>query len=372
MATGTENKTAVWVLTAQAMGLAGRLTAARSDTVVLCSQRLACKADGVPVVVFDRLTEKVAECFPLYQAHIFIMAAGIVVRAIAPHIRLKTKDPAVVVVDDRGRFAVSLLSGHLGGANALARQVADELAGTAVITTATDINGKSAIDQLAGEAGLAIENPGAIKTVNMALLNDQPIAVCDPEGWLTGRIPGAVPQTISPFDEFNDDVGGAAALSAAVLIDDRQHRPRPGVLMLRPPSFCIGIGCNRGTPRQEIKDLLDQVLAQFALSTLSLAALATIELKADETGLLELAKELDLPLYFYSKQELTMVDGVPSPSDMVTKHIGVPSVCEPAALLAARKGLRRGTLIVPKQKTKNVTLAVARRSLWNPVFTSSA
>jgi cobalt-precorrin 5A hydrolase len=228
-----------------------------------------------------------------------------------------------------------------------------------VITTATDANAKPAIDVLAADRGLKIENPAAIKAVNMALLADRPIRVHDPHGWLAGALPDAV-----SFDEADAwPAGMGASEPAGVRVDDGLGDPPPHVLVLRPPSLVAGIGCNRNTPRQEIHDLLHRVLKQFALSPDSLFCLASIDLKSDEAGLCDLAADLELPLEFFSREELAAVEDVPTPSAMVAKHVGVPSVCEAAAILASRSG----RLIVPKQSTPNVTVAIARR-----VFTSSA
>jgi cobalt-precorrin 5A hydrolase len=355
MAIGPESKLALWVVTPNGLDLARRLRSEWPRAVLFCSQRMAAAGHPDHCQAFDALPDAVGAQFHLFQGHIFIMAAGIVVRSIAPHLVSKMTDPAVVVVDDRGRFSISLVSGHLGGANRLARQAADLIGATAVITTATDANAKPAIDVLAADRGLKIENPAAIKAVNMALLADRPIRVHDPHGWLAGALPNAVP--------FDEAAAGRPAASgepepAGVRVEDTVGDPAPRVLVLRPPSLVAGIGCNRNTPRQEIHDLLQRVLKQFALSPASLYGLASIDLKSDEAGLCALAADLELPLEFFSKEELATVEDVPTPSAMVAKHVGVPSVCEAAALLASRNG----RLIVPKQSTPNVTVAIARRA----------
>jgi cobalt-precorrin 5A hydrolase len=269
---------------------------------------------------------------------------------VAGLLRHKTVDPAVVVVDELGRHAVSLLSGHLGGANDLARRIGNAIGATPVISTATDLHGVPAIDLIARERRLAIENPASIRHVSMALLEGRPIALHDPHGWLRG----ALPETCLAAD--------AAVLSAAertatgVWVDDIRIDLPAQTLVLRPPSLFVGVGCNRGTPAAEIREMLDRVLKRAGLSAASVAGLATIDLKRDEAGLLALAQALAQPLRFYSREALGTVTDVPSPSAMVAKHVGVNSVCEAAALLAAGNG----RLIVPKQISPNVTIAVAR------------
>lgn len=343
--TASENRIAVWAITPNGAALAVRMAAAFPEAAVLGSDRI----EGLPepALRFASLGEAVAARFHRYSGHVFIMAAGIVVRIVAPLLTHKTRDPAVVVVDDRGRFAVSLLSGHIGGANRLAEQVAAAIGAQAVVTTATDANAAAAIDLLAVEMGLRIENPHAIKTVNMALLTGAPVEVHDPLGLLAGRIPPA-------------GAGAPAATAAArVWVDDRISEPPPGALILRPPSLVAGIGCNRNTDAGELRELLMGTLRTAGLAAASLSGLASIDLKKDEPGLSALAQELGLPFYCFGREEIGAVeDAVPSPSAAVAKHIGVKSVCEAAAILASRGG----TLIVPKRTSRNATVAVARIS----------
>ncbi len=334
---------AIWVVTPNGMELAGALAEQWTGAKIHCSWRLRGQGEQPFIQTFDRLAPAVAAAFNCFKGHIFIMATGIVVRTIAPLLQSKTRDPAVVVVDDRGSFAISLISGHIGGANRLAGQVADVLGARPVITTATDVNQRPAIDTLAVSLGLKIENPAAIKNVNMALLTDEMISVHDPCGFLKDALgERCCPDSVSP-DLYVDDT--VVAL--------------PGdPLKLRPASLVAGIGCNRGTPEEEIRTLLQSVLADQGLSPLSLRCMASIDLKKDEQGLLEAARALQVPIRFFSQDELNQIRHVPNPSPMVAKHVGVQSVCEAAAILAAHQG----ELIVPKQKTANVTVAIARHS----------
>jgi cobalt-precorrin 5A hydrolase len=352
MAIATNDNIAVWSVTANGLSIARRVARQWPGATLFASRKVAAVAGSAAVVPFYRLTDAVQDRFHRFAGHIFIMAAGIVVRAVAPVLKDKTIDPAVVVVDDCGRFAVSLISGHIGGANRLAMRVADVLGAAPVITTATDINQKPAIDVLAVDLGLAIENPERIKAVNMALLTDDPILLHDPCGWLADRLAGgAVVSAKQDRSLHKPD-----ASSAGVWVDDVLGGEPAHALVLRPPSLIAGIGCNRNTPKEEIRAKLTEVMALASLSHRSLRAIASIDLKSDEVGLCALAAELELPLQFFTKDQLATVDNVPTPSDTVAKHIGVPSVCEAAALLASQNG----RLIVPKQSTRNVTIAIAR------------
>jgi cobalt-precorrin 5A hydrolase len=352
MPTGQKDKIAIWVITPNGIKIARRIAARLPDVNVHISGRL--NEAGLAKLTFDKLSEEMVEKFIKYTGHIFIMSTGIVVRVIAPLIQNKTEDPAVVAIDDQGQHAISLLSGHLGGANALTLQVAEIIGARPVITTATDVNMRPAIDVLAKEKRLNIENPSAIKTVNMALLTDQRIWVHDPFAVLRDDIPNAVQldeKGLSKWEESKDS-------EAAIYVGDKQAEFPSDILILRPASLVAGIGCNRNTPMDEIRGLLDEVLKKYRLAGSSLDRIATIDLKADEPGLLELAKTLGVPIDFFSREKLGQIKEIQTPSTQVENHIGVKSVCEAAAILASQMG----TLIVPKQKTPNVTVALARKS----------
>lgn len=341
--------TAIWAITPNGAELARSMAGKISGSTLFLSQKLAAGCDAANG--FNRLRDAVDSQFPRYSDHIFIMATGIVVRTIARHLAHKTTDPAVVVCDEAGRFAVSLVSGHVGGANALARTVARITGGQPVITTATDVNRLPAIDMVAVQNNLSIENPDAIKTVNMALLTGDPIALHDPYG----KVAPHLPQEQIIATAANTLGQSHAGAHAGIFVDHIRLDLPPQVLVLRPGSLVAGMGCNRGTDTQEMRGLLEKTLATHNLAISSLRALATVDLKADEPGLLALAEVLDIPLNTFTRDRLNGVEQVPTPSAMVEKHIGVKSVCEAAALLATH----RGRLIVPKHKTANVTVAVA-------------
>jgi cobalt-precorrin 5A hydrolase len=303
---------------------------------------------------FGRLFEKLSAVFHHYRGHVFVMAAGIVIRAIAPLIQQKTMDPAVVAADETGRYAVSLLSGHIGGANVLTRRVAEAIGADPVITTATDVNRLPAVDVLATDLGLVIENPEAIKSVHMAILGGEKITCHDPFGLIGHHFT----TWVMPDSGHPDVKANSGADRPGIYVSDVRTTLPANILVLRPKSLVAGIGCNRDTPMDEIKACLDQTLERFQCAPHSLGTLATIRIKADEDGLLALAEDLKLPLVFFDQRELETARGVCTPSETVEKYVGVKSVCEAAAILAAGQG----ELIVPKQKTQNVTVAIARRS----------
>ena len=302
---------------------------------------------------FTDFRETFARCFEKHQGLVCVMATGIVVRFLAPLMQSKDADPAVVVSDEIGRHVISLISGHLGGANPLAREVAAITGGQEVITTATDVRGKRSFDDLARQAGLVIENLDRVKTLNMALLKEEKIGLYDPGKWLQPYIPETAGLRILQRSEE----AGEAGLSGWIYVDDMlgSFEPPP-CLVLRPKSLVVGVGCKRGTEAATIGAAVDKVFEDHKLSVLAVHNLATIELKEDEKGLNELLKMRQWPATYYSVSELQTPGEVPSPSDKVREHLGVESVCEKAAMLSARSK----ELLVPKQILGQVTVAVAR------------
>jgi cobalt-precorrin 5A hydrolase len=299
---------------------------------------------------FARLSEVFREAFEKGENLVCIMAAGIVVRAIAPYLKGKDTDPAVVVVDEAGQFAVSLLSGHLGGANELARRVAKILGGAPVITTATDVQGLPALDLLAVAHNLAIENLAGVRPIHMALLAGRSVRLVDPEGVLSG----ALSAHLELFSLEPDLDRALAGTGPAVYVGFRERPWPPEWLRLRPRNLVAGMGCHKGTPAGELLEFIEQTFTRAGLSLLSLKALATIEAKKEEPGLRMAARSLGVEFLWFTATELKDIP-VPNPSFRVARHMQVASVSEAAALKAG--GVE---LILPKVKASNATLAVAR------------
>ena len=300
------------------------------------------------------LKQFLPEIFQGYDGLICIMATGIVVRLLAPVLQGKAVDSAVVVVDEAGRFAISLLSGHLGGANRLAEQVANTLDGQAVVTTATDVNNLPAWDAVAGEAGLKIEPLTQIKLFNRLLLEGQAIVLVDPRQRLAGAyrdVPGVVCCNTFMEAETSGIAERVYVTHRLVPKDDESVE----LLLLRPRDLVLGIGCNRGTSADEINDAVMGVLENAALSSASVRSIATIVDKQDEVGLNEYARDKGLRVDYFSAAELNAMAVPSAPSLHALKAVGASGVCEPAALRATRSG----HLLVRKQKCGNVTVAVA-------------
>ncbi|QGY41966.1 cobalamin biosynthesis protein CbiG [Pseudodesulfovibrio cashew] len=332
---------ALYALTRQGTALARKLALELGGTVH-APRRFA--DDGVHP--FESLPELVAETFGAFDGHVFVAAAGIAVRCIAPHLKGKADDPAVTVLDQQGRFAVSLLSGHLGGANDLAVRCAAVTGGQAVITTATDTAGVPSLDVLARDAGMTIGNIERVKVVNGALLEGKPVQVFDP-----GRYLGAEGELFVPVPDPDSWRMG----EPGVWVSWKDDCPDADALWLYPRVLMLGVGCRRGVSGDEIFNHVRNVFDAAGLSLDAVGGLASIDLKADEPGLLEAAQALDVKPVFYPKETLDAVDA-PNPSGTVFRRVGVASVSEASALLLSG----RGELLVEKTKTNTVTLAVAR------------
>ncbi|MEU9140739.1 precorrin-3B C(17)-methyltransferase [Streptomyces sp. NPDC048404] len=288
--------------------------------------------------VADAVRRAFAECDQV----VCFLATGAVVRLVAPLLSDKGSDPGVVCVDEAGRFAVSLVGGHAGGANELAREVGELLGAEPVVTTATDAVGVPGLDTL----GLPVE--GDLAGVSRAMLDGEPVVLERESPW--------------PLPALPPNVGSPAAPGAAVVrVSDRVREMAAGEVVLRPPSLVVGVGASRGAPVEEVLALVGDTLREAGLSARSVAGLATVDAKSEEPGIVGAAGRLGVPLVTYTAKELAAV-AVPNPSDAPLAAVGTPSVAEAAALMGG------GELLVPKRKSVRAdgqpamaTCAVARR-----------
>lgn len=262
------------------------------------------------------------------------LAVGATVRVIAPLLKGKRADPGVVCVDEAGRYAIAIVSGHEGGANSLAHRVAQTLGAEPIVTTATDSAGIPGLDTL----GFAVANPERLAPVSRAMLDGEPVAwICD---------------TVWPLPALPDNVGTYPQARHGVLVTDRVM-PLGDALVLHPPSLVLGVGASRGVSEEEIEALVRAALHAGALSPESVSGIATVDVKADEEGLLAYARKRNLPVLTFSADALSKVE-VPNPSEAVRLVLGTPSVAEASVMLAG------GTLVVPKMASKMATVAVGR------------
>lgn len=309
---------------------------------------------------------------------IFIMASGIVVRTIAFLIKDKKIDPAVIVLDENGKYTISLLSGHLGGANEITKAIADFLGGHAVITTASDVNDLPSIDLWAMENRLVIENWDAVPEISTRFLNNRSLNVYSdieielPEEFKKTDNPESADVVITNKQEIDLNVIPVQTGIQKKKIKEldfcfRRNDKKKTIcqLYLRLKNLIIGIGCNRGTSANEIEDSIKTVLNENNLSFLSIHSIATIDIKGDEKGLKEFSKKYDLKINTYTSDELNAVVSLQpsafSLSDTAFKATGAYAVAEPAALLSAGSD----KLLVSKQKIENATIAVAELECRN-------
>lgn len=313
-------------------------------------------ADDFPAGVaapFKGMAAKVAEIFEQTDAIIMVCAVGIAVRMIAPLLEDKRKDPAVIAVDDAGRFAVSILSGHIGGANDLTRIVAAILDAMPVITTATDVNGIPAFDALATHYGMEMLPFAMVKAGNAAMVAGKPVRIYTdydfPVEW-----PENVDISPPPKEPLALQAGFVAAISCRKL-------GGAGYLQLVPKIIHAGIGCRRGVGKDELLGALRAAMGMAGLRLEALAEIASIDVKSNEAGLLQAVSELDVPIRFFPAQELAEVAGC-SASGFVQATVGCPSVCEAAAVLAAGPG---SMLLLKKTIIDKVTVALAAQNFPN-------
>ncbi len=276
---------------------------------------------------------------------IFVMATGIVVRTVSELVRDKRKDPAVVVIDDSARYVISLLGGHLGGANAFTKEIAELTGAAPVITTSSDVNGLPSIDIWADKNGLFIEDPKRLPSVMRRLID---------MGYLN---------IYTDIDNISMPAGFvrvAEPSSADILVTNRIYHGKD-YLYLRPRNLVVGIGCNSGTLSVEIEDAVREVFVSNNLSFNSIKVIATIDLKKNEEGLIEFMKRYGFELMTFTSDELNSVDGLEG-SIEVFRATGAYGVAEPSALLASQSG----RLLVPKRRFSNVTVAVAESLDYKP------
>ena len=311
--------------------------------------------------LYDNLSDLINEIFNKYDGLVFIMAAGIVVRVIAPHVRDKRFDPAVVVMDDAGIHAISLLSGHLGGANELTEKVAEAVGARPVITTATDVAHLPAPDVLSVKLDLGIEPFEELKAVNAAIVAGQ-------------RVPFFIDQQLAQAEKY---VQGAAEMGvelldmkelsdlekydAAVIITDKELYMPQLHLYLRPTTLSIGIGCRKGTTSGEIWSAVNDACRKIGRSTKSIAIVGSSIVKQEEIGLLAAVQQLEIPIEFYTNEQLQAVIDIYrlDVSKFVEDEIGVGNICEASALL----GARASSLLLPKTIYPKVTVAIAEVGL---------
>lgn len=311
------------------------------------------RKDSAVLYVEQSVTEWAGEQMRARSALLFIGACAIAVRAIAPFLTDKLQDVPVLVMDERGRYIIPILSGHMGGANRLAVYIAQKVGTEPVVTTATDINHKFAVDLFAKKNSLSILNKEGIARISSKVLAGKEITVSmmsmkPPQG----RKPEGVRFVPYPPAGFVD------------LVITPEKKEFDASLLLRPREYVIGLGCKKGKSVREIDRFISGKLAGLGIVTTQIFALASISQKAEEQGVVAWCQRQGIPFLTYTAKELEEAEGDFSESPFVRAQVGIGNVCERAAVRASGEN---GRLIAKKEAGDGMTIAVAQRE-WEVCF----
>jgi len=300
-------------------------------------------------------TIKIKELFESNDGLICLFSLGAVVRLISPHLKDKKTDPAVIVIDDQAQFVISTLSGHLGGANQLTNDIAEQLDAIPVITTAADVNKTIAVDLVGKDLGWKIDDDSNVTKISAFMVNAEKIGVyqnCGVKNWWKNKLPENV-STYSNIGELKKSQSKGYLIISDEQINDNEILEN--AVVYRPPSLVIGIGLHWDTTKDKIIEGLDASLQKFNLSKKSIARFVSIKKEKDVVGLKKVAEEMNIPLEFFDRSDLATIK-TPNPSKMVEGYEGTASVSEAAAIKSSG-----GNLIVEKQKfPPDLTIAIAR------------
>jgi len=305
---------------------------------------------------YDESTSgKIVELFKNNDGVICLFSLGAVIRLLAPHIKDKKTDPAVIVIDDNANFVISVLSGHLGGANELSNEIAEKIGATSVITTAADVNKTIAVDLVGRDLGWKIEDDSNVTRISAFMVNKEKIGIFQNIGkkeWWKGKLPENITFFSNIKDLKSSDSKGYLIITNDRIGDDDLIK---NSVIYRVPSLVIGIGLHWDTPKETIMNGVSETLEKFGLNQKEIARFVSIKKDKDVIGLIELGKEMKIPVEYIDRKELATIT-TPNPSKTVQAFEGTASVSEAAAMKSSE-----GDLIVEKQKfPPNLTVAIAR------------
>ena len=290
------------------------------------------------IVINERVPILLEKTFNKYDLHIFVAATGAVVRIIEGKFKSKDTDPAVITIDDHANFVISLLSGHLGGANEECQKIANGIGAIPVITTASDVGGKIAVDTLSQKIKAKLNDLDGAKRVTSLIVNGENVSL-------------HLPKNIVNHDENS---------AGAIIVSNRKNIEISKII---PQNIFIGIGCKRGVSKEHIIEKLKYAMDKQNLELSAIKMAASAWVKSDETGLLEAMKELDIPIKFFEKEEiLKLEDLIEEKSEYVKKTIGVYGVSEPCAFLASSG---KGAFLAKKIKLDGMTLSIFEEEIEN-------
>jgi cobalt-precorrin 5A hydrolase len=358
---------ALYAITKHGIELARRLLESIPEADLYVSEKLRAHAPEQALPLPLPMGPLLADTFAAYDCHVHVISVGAVVRMIAPLLRDKKVDPAVVCVDDDARFAVCVLSGHVGRGNAFTLRVADALDARAVVTTASDVRGTLTVDILGRDLGWQLDDPERNVTRGCAaVVNAAPVAFVQETGeptWWPENAP--LPEGVVYATSLEDVTPDRFEI--VLVASDRDFRVThpahwENAVIYRPRSLVLGVGCDKGATPAMVERGVTTLLARQGLSMKSVQSLVSVDKKRDEPALLALSERYGWPLVVYTAEQLDVVPGIENPSATVKRYVGTRGVAEPAALLAAGAN----ALLVPKQTYtepdagRSMTLAVAR------------
>ena len=358
---------AVYAITRHGIDIARRLLPALGGADLYVSEKLFAGAPSGARPLPLPMGPMLADAFTGYDCHVFIISVGAVVRMVAPFMKNKKVDPAVICVDDAARFAICVLSGHVGRGNVFTDRVASALGAISVVTTASDAIGTLTVDILGRDFGWTLDDLDRNVTRGCAaVVNAAPVLFVqetgEPDFWPEEK---PLPEGVS-YATSLDGVDPRAFEILLIATDRAIEKSDPGcwanAVVYRPKSLVLGLGCDKGAAPEMVERGVLTLLAEHRLSPKSVKAIASLDKKKDETAFLRLSEKYGWPFIVYSAEELEGVEGMQNPSDVVKKHVGTPGVAEPSALRAAGAT----ELVVPKRvyteegAGRSMTLAVAR------------
>ena len=345
-------KTAVLAITKNGIRIGEELKKIFPDWGIFAPLKLS--NENTEIVWYSEpTTDKIVELFKNNNALVCLFSLGAVIRLIAPHLKDKKTDPAVIVIDDKTNFVISVLSGHIGGANELTEEIAEKLGALPVITTAADVNKTIAVDLVGREFNWKIDDDSTVTKISAHMVNEEPIGILQEAGeknWYKN-----LPKNVLIYEKMDDlkkSNSKAHLIISDKIIDDEISNES---VIYRPPSLVIGIGLHWDTTKETIREGIDHCLEKFKLSSKSIAKLASIKKPQDVQGLIDLGEEMGIPVEYVNREDLAEIP-TPNPSETVKSFEGTASVSEAAAIKVSG-----GKLIVEKQKfPPNLTIAIAR------------
>ena len=344
----------VLAITKNGVNIGGKLKELFPDWNIFAPSKLSNENKSI-IWYSEPTSDKIIELFKNSNALICLFSLGAVIRLIAPHLKDKKTDPAVIVIDDKMTFVISVLSGHIGGANELTQEISEKLNALPVITTAADVNKTIVVDLVGRQFGWKIDDETTVTKISAHMVNSESIGVFQQTGnkkWYK-----ELPKNVTIYDnleELKKSNSKAHLIISDAIIDDELAQES---VIYRPQSLVIGIGLHWDTTKDTIREGIEYCLEKFNLSSKCIAKLVSIKKPEDVQGLIDLGKEMKIPVEYVDREELSEII-TPNPSSTVKAFEGTASVSEAAAIKVSN-----GKLIVEKQKfPPNLTIAIARKT----------